>query len=142
MRSTRCRMSDAPRISASHAGSIEVAGKVVEIGQAAFASLEERNEKPLRTRRPLADDRLPQRCDLVTLTLRVPSFGGAGGHDAVSANADRCGEDRKGGRGALVDSPDQRFMVGEELQRLIVQRRQAMAEQRRLAVCEDNVNQL
>ena len=129
------------------ASGIEVTDDVVQIRDATFSELEQRGQEPLGPRDFFTDDRFPQRADVVAPTLRrLPCVSRpgrrAGRDDTVPVNTDAFGEHAKGRRRTLVQMRDERRVVGEKLQRLVVQRRQAVADQGRLTVRDDRGDEL
>ena len=99
---------------------IELSDGVVERRDPALVHLEQLLDESIRTRHFFAHDRFPHRHDVITLGR---------GNDTVGAHAQAARERRERRRGPLVEPRQQQRVIGEELQRLIVERRQAVAQE-------------
>ncbi len=111
---------------------IELADAVVEARQPPFVAGEQLAHEAIRTRHLLADCRLPQRrCGVA-----------AWRNDAAGADVEAAGKDGKGGGRPLVQERHDARMLGEVLQRLVIEPGETVAQQRGLTVGENRACEL
>src|SRR5262249_19779861 len=111
---------------------IERSNRAVEKRKPAVGGLEEREHETDSAREFLADGGFPGR----------HGIGAAGGQDAVVVNLEATGEGREDRRLPLVEPRQDRRVAAEKLERLVVQRQQAVTEERGLAIGENRQHDL
>ena len=100
---------------------------IVEIREASFVLTVEQADERCRPIQFFADHRFPQR-------RRV---GAAGRNHPVRVNAQAAAESGVDRRIVLVQAREHRRVIGQILQRLVVERRETMAEMRRTGIRQD-----
>ena len=108
-------------------GRLQVGHRIVDVGDAGVALLEELAHEPLGLIDARADRRLPQ----------GHGVRAAWRHDAAGGDAQAAGERGKGRRAPFMHARERGRMIREERQRLVVQRGEAVADERRVAVAQN-----
>jgi hypothetical protein len=111
---------------------IQLVDQVIEVGGPAVAGFEQRDDEAIGTGGPFVQNRFPQRHRQV----------GVCGHDAVVVHADAGGERGEQRRAALVEARQKRRVGGKELQGLVIERGEAMTQQRGGPVRQNRGNQV
>ncbi len=115
---------------AEHEGAmrrVDLADRVVEVREPAFVELEELRHEAVHARNLLNRHGLPEG------NRRVAS----GRHDAILLDVQRARERGEGRSGALGDSREDRRVLSEIRERVVVERGQPVADQRRRPVRHD-----